>query len=94
MCLLTRKQELKGIIFSPDNEDWFQNLQPDSIVKAEKLVHVLILITKVNTKVLQFHLLNKIAIYFFLNQTLCHAINGIRGLMNMRKGQLISCPMC
>jgi len=34
---LHEKQELKGIIFSPDNEDWFQNLQPDSIVKAEKI---------------------------------------------------------
>ena len=30
-------QEFKGIIFAPDNEDWFQNLQPDSIVKAEKV---------------------------------------------------------
>ena len=34
---LHEEQELKGIIFSPDNEDWFQNLQPGSIVKAERI---------------------------------------------------------
>ena len=34
---LHKEQEFKGIIFSPDNENWFQDLQPNSIVKAERV---------------------------------------------------------